>query len=151
MQVGDSACEFGSLPKLSELLMDAPATPMNPPLLPLLRKTVSSGVKRDLKKAEKTFDELRKNTATLPVRRPAPADELKSPEAKRLREEDIEGFKELLAEQKRRSELAAEQGDDTTTYDVAAVGLDDWGEEDEDEDVDTGVIDISYSTSRLKF
>jgi len=136
LEVGDSACEFGSLPKLSELLMDAPATPMNPPLLPLLRKTVTSGVKRDLKKAERTFDELRKSTATLPLRRPASNEEVKSPEAKRLREEDIEGFKELLAEQKRRSELAAEQGDDATTYDVAAVGLDDWGEEDEDEDVE---------------
>ena len=122
--------------------MDSPSTPMNPPLLPLLRKTVASGVKRDLKKAEKTFDELRKSTSTSVPARRAASEAAKAPEAKRLREEDIEGFKELLAEQKRRSELAAEQGEDTTAYDVAAVGLDDWGEEDEDEDVDTtsGVI-----------
>ena len=113
---------------------------MNPPLLPLLRKsTPTQSAKQDPKKAEKTFDELRKNTTqTAAVRRPAPVDAVnKTPEAKRLREEDIEGFKELLAEQRRRSELAAEQGDDTTTYDAATdVGLDDWDEEDEEEDQD---------------
>lgn len=116
--------------------MDNPSTPMNPPLLPLVRKSSNSPVvKRDLKKAEKTFDELKKTITPSAVRRPI-SEATKSPEAKRLREEDIESFKELLAEQKRRSELAAEQGDDTTaTYDAAAdIGLDDWGEEDEDEE-----------------
>ena len=140
-KVGDSACEFGSLPKLSELLMDIPSTPMNPPLLPLVRKGNNSPVvKRDLKKAEKTFDELKKTITPSAIRRPlSNTVGTKPPEAKRLREEDIESFKELLAEQKRRTELAAEQGEDTTaTYDAAAdIGLDDWGEEDEDEEADS--------------
>lgn len=118
--------------------MDSPSTPMNPPLLPLVRKATNSPVvNRDLKKAEKTFDELKKSSTPVAVRRPASSDSSKPPEAKRMREEDIESFKELLAEQKRRTELAAEQGDETTTYDAAAdVGLDDWEEEDEDEDLD---------------
>ncbi|XP_046650824.1 centrosome-associated zinc finger protein CP190-like [Daphnia pulicaria] len=141
LEVGDSACEFGSLPKLSELLMDTPSTPMNPPLLPLVRKGSNTPVvKRDLKKAEKTFDELKKTITPSAIRRPITnTGSTKPPEAKRLREEDIESFKELLAEQKRRTELAAEQGEDTTaTYDAAAdIGLDDWGEEDEDEEVDS--------------
>lgn len=141
LEVGDSACEFGSLPKLSELLMDTPSTPMNPPLLPLVRKGSNPPlIKRDLKKAEKTFDELKKTITPSAVRRPISNTEAtKTPEAKRLREEDIESFKELLAEQKRRTELAAEQGEDTTaTYDAAAdIGLDDWGEEDEDEEGDS--------------
>ena len=120
--------------------MDTPSTPMNPPLLPLVRKGSNSPVvKRDLKKAEKTFDELKKTITPSAIRRPVSETSSKSPEAKRLREEDIESFKELLAEQKRRSELAAEQGEDTTaTYDAAAdIGLDDWGEEDEDEEADS--------------
>lgn len=123
--------------------MDNPSTPMNPPLLPLVRKGNNSPVvKRDLKKAEKTFDELKKTITPAAIRRPVSNPEAtKAPEAKRLREEDIESFKELLAEQKRRSELAAEQGEDTTaTYDAAAdIGLDDWGEEDEDEETDSFV------------
>ena len=155
-QVGDSATrEFGSLPKLSELLMDSPSASMNPPLLPLLRKSSTTPthghqvVRRDPKKVEKTFDELRKNTTTnsTAIRRPATSEPAKPPEAKKLREEDIEGFKELLAEQRRRSELAAEQGDDTTTYDASAadVGLDDWEEEDdEDEEQDTGGVRNIY-------
>ena len=116
---------------------------MNPPLLPLLRKSNTSGVKRDLKKAEKTFDELRKNTTNVAIRRSATSEASKPPEPKRLKEEDMEGLKALLAEQKRRNELAAEQGEETaSTYDAATdVGLDDWGEEDEEDDIDTsGVI-----------
>ena len=143
LQVGDNACEFGSLPKMSELLMDAPSTPMNSPLLPLVRKgnrnlQTPIVMKQDTKKAEKTFDELKKTVTPIASRRPAATPEAaKAPEAKRLREEDIEGLKDFLAEQKRRSELAAEQGEETTTYDaVADVGLDDWGEEDEDEEGD---------------
>lgn len=125
--------------------MDAPSTPMNSPLLPLVRKgnrnlQTPTVVKQDPKKAEKTFDELKKTVTPVAVRRPASTLEAsKAPEAKRLREEDIEGLKDFLAEQKRRSELAAEQGEETTTYDaVADVGpdLDDWGEEDEEEDGD---------------
>ena len=122
--------------------MDSPSTPMNPPLLPLVRKGSNNVtvVKRDLKKAEKTFDELKKTITPPAIRRPiSNTDASKPPEPKRLREEDIESFKELLAEQKRRSELAAEQGEEsTTTYDAAAdIGLDDWGEEDEDEEADS--------------
>ena len=46
LEVGDSnSREFGSLPKLSELLMDAPSATMNPPLLPLLRKTQGASPK----------------------------------------------------------------------------------------------------------
>lgn len=116
---------------------------MNPPLLPLVRKgtnSASPAIKpRDLlKKAERTFDELKKTaTPVTAIRRPLNSTpESNAPDAKRLREEDIEGFKELLAEQKRRSELAAEQGEEnTTTYDAAAdVALDDWDEEDEEEE-----------------
>ena len=123
--------------------METPSTQMNPPLLPLVRKTATSpAVNRDLKKAEKTFDELKKSSTPTAVRRPAPSDSSK-PEAKRMREEDIESFKELLAEQKRRTELAAEQGDETTTYDAAAdVGIDDWEEEDEEEEMDT--TEVNY-------
>ena len=158
--MGDNACEFGSLPKLSELLsVDAPGTPMNPPLLPLVRKgsqqSKSPLVKRDLlKKAEKTFDELKKTATPAPaIRRPASStpEGAKAPEAKRIREEDIESFKELLAEQKRRSELAAEQGEEnTTTYDAAAdVGLNDW--DDEDEDNESIVVVFSGINGNLKF
>ena len=102
-------------------------------------------MKQDTKKAEKTFDELKKTVTPIASRRPAATPEAaKAPEAKRLREEDIEGLKDFLAEQKRRSELAAEQGEETTTYDaVADVGLDDWGEEDEDEEGDMEGVCIS--------
>lgn len=148
------------MPKLSELLStDAPSTPLNPPLLPLVRKGSSSRpplVKsRDLqKKVEKTFDELKKTaTPVSAIRRPASStpEAAKPPETKRLREEDIEGFKELLAEQKRRSELAAEQGEENTaTYDAAAdVGLDDWDEEDEEEEPDT-ITAVCYLNQLLR-
>ena len=145
LEVGDSACEFGSLPKLSELLMDSPTAMMSTPLPAMLRKTTTAstnrGVKRDLKQAEKTFDQLKKTTSASPAIRRATAtsETVKPPDAKKLREEDIEGFKELLAEQRRRSELAAEQGEDTTTYDASAadVGLDDWEEDDDEEEQDS--------------
>lgn len=105
-------------------------------------------LRRDPKKVERTFDELRKTTTnTAAVRRAATSEAAKAPDAKRLREEDIEGFKELLAEQRRRSELAAEQGEDTTTYDASAadVGLDDWEEEeDEDEEEQEPVPGVRY-------
>lgn len=130
--------------------MDAPGTQLNPPLLPLVRKGVqqsrSPTIKRDmiLKKAEKSFDELKKTaTPVAALRRPASStpEAAAAPEKKRLREEDIESFKELLAEQKRRSELAAEQGEEnTTTYDAGVdVGLDDW-EEDEEEEMDSVTV-----------